>query len=224
MTYTQEDVLKATNDLIGVTIPVHVTIEATQAVLAQPEMRDLLGKAEVMAVGSCLCPEEEGNCDNPVDVCIALDEAAKERISDRSWQPIALDEGLGILEKTYQLGLVHLAYRRGDGEIDMVCSCCSCCCWPLNGLKRFDYHDAITESAFVARFDQARCIGCGTCVKRCAFDAFRLLEGEDRAAFTSDRCFGCGLCIGTCPSRAIHLVPRAAEPASLSETGVSSAR
>ena len=208
MSYTREDVLEATHGFTGVTIPVHVAIEAKQVVLAQPEMRDLLEAADVIAVGDCLCRKEEGNCDNPLDVCLALDDAATERIRDRSWRAISVDDALAILEKTYEFGLVHLAYRRWDGEVNLVCSCCSCCCWPLNGLKRFDYRDGITESAFVARLDETKCVGCGTCVERCTFGAFDLSDGAGTAVFDSDRCFGCGLCVGTCPSGALTLEER----------------
>jgi electron transport complex protein RnfB len=208
MSYTREDVLEVTGGFTGVTIPVHVEIEATQVVLAQPEMRDLLEAADVIAVGDCVCREEKGKCDNPRDVCIALDDAAAERVHDRSWRTISVADALAILEKTYELGLVHLAFRRGDGDIDLVCSCCTCCCQPLNGLRRFDYRDGITESAFVARFDGTKCVGCGTCVERCPFDAFEIPEGAKSAVFDSDRCFGCGLCVGSCPSGALRLEPR----------------
>ncbi len=208
MSYTREDVLEATKGFTGVTLPVHVEVEADQVVLAQPEMRDLLEAADVIAVGECLCRKEEGNCDNPLEVCIALDDAAGERIRDRSWRAISVDDALVILEKTYELGLVHLAYRRGEGDVNLVCSCCSCCCWPLNGLKRFDYHDGIAESAFVARFDGTKCVGCGTCVGRCPFGALEIPEGANSTEFNADRCFGCGLCAGTCPSSALRLEPR----------------
>lgn len=205
MSYTRDDVLEATEGLTGVTIPVHVEIEAKQVVLAQPEMRELLSSAGVIAVGNCLCRETEGNCDQPLEVCIALDSAATERIEHRTWRAISVDEALAVLEKTYERGLVHLAYRRWDGDVNLVCSCCSCCCQPLNSLRQFSYRDGITESAFVAKFDGTRCIGCGTCVDRCTFDAFELPEGARTAEFYEDRCFGCGLCVGTCPADAIVL-------------------
>jgi len=208
MPTTQDEVLKATEGLTGVTIPVHVAVEAKQVVLSQPEMRALLGAAEVIAIGDCLCRESARNCENPLEVCIALDGAATERIEECSWRRIAVEDALAVLEKTYGIGLVHLAYRRWGGEINLVCSCCSCCCEPLNALKRFSYHDGITESAFVARLDEAKCTGCGACVERCTFEAFRLDENADCVSFDSGRCFGCGLCVGTCPSSAITFVER----------------
>jgi len=208
MAYTQEDVLKATRNLTGRTIPVHIKLEATQVVLSQPEMRELLSSAETIAVGGCACREEEGNCDNPIEVCLALDAEAWTKIADRAWREISLDEALALLEETYRLGLVHMAYRRAGGEISFVCSCCTCCCWPLTGLRQFDYHDAITESSFVADYDEEKCIGCGACASRCPFEAFAMADGGHRATFSEHRCFGCGLCVGICPSEAIALQPR----------------
>ena len=216
MAYTQEDVLKATRSLTGKTIPVHIKLAATQVVLSQPEMRELLSAAETIAVGACVCREEEGNCDNPVEACLALDVETRKQIADCAWRVISLEEALDLLEETYRLGLVHMAYRRTAiagggvkaGEISFVCSCCTCCCWPLTGLKRFDYHDAITESAYVARYDEERCIGCGACVTRCPFDAFALFAEDERVTYSSERCFGCGLCVGMCLPGAIALQPR----------------
>jgi len=218
MSYSQEDVLGATRNLKGETIPVHIEIDAEQVVLSQPEMRELLAEAETIAVGTCVCREEEGNCDKPRDVCLSLDAEACQKIADRGWRKIEFDEAMGILDETYRHGLVHMAYRRvaheGDelreGPISYVCSCCTCCCWPLNGLRQYDYHDAIAESAYVARYDESACVACGMCVDRCPFDAFAIPEGADRAVYTESRCFGCGLCIETCPSAAIRLSPRTA--------------
>ena len=208
MPYTRDDVLEATDGLTAVTIPVHVTLESKQVVLAQPEMRALLAGAEVIAVGNCICREEARNCGNPLDVCIAFDDAARERIADTSWRTISVEDALAILERTYRLGLVHLAYRRWNGEINLVCSCCTCCCEPLAALRRFSYRDGITESAFVARLDVDRCIACGTCSKRCVFGAFEHASEGGPPTFNAERCFGCGLCVGTCPGEAIALVLR----------------
>ena len=206
--YTREDVLKATKNLTGETVPVHVQIDVTQVVLAQPEMRELLAAAETIAVGRCVCRETERNCDLPLDVCLSLDAEARRKIKDRAWREISLDDALLLLEETHRLGLVHIAYRRGDGDISFVCSCCTCCCWPLTGLRQFDYRDGIAESAYVARFDQGKCIGCGVCVERCPFGVFVRHKNSECIAHDEDRCFGCGLCVSTCPSGAIRFVKR----------------
>jgi Pyruvate/2-oxoacid:ferredoxin oxidoreductase delta subunit len=211
-------ILRATRNLTGRTTPVHVEPEPKQVVLAQPEMRELLSTANAIAVGNCACREEEKNCNHPLEVCLSINAEAREKIKEHAWREIALDEAMNLLDETYKHGLVHMAYRRTfydteglrEGTISFVCSCCTCCCWPLNGLRQYDYHDAIAESAYVAVYDEAKCIGCGACAARCPFDAFSLPESSGKPSFTKDRCFGCGLCVGTCPSGAIVFTPRAA--------------
>jgi len=214
MSYTREDVLEATRNLTGKTIPVHIEIQSKQVVLSQPEMRELLDAAECIAVGNCACREEEARCENPLEVCIALDNEARGKIADQGWRRVSLEAAMDLLEETHALGLVHMAYRRTFAEeltpreISFVCSCCSCCCWPLNGLRRFDYHDAITESAYVAAYDESKCVGCSLCVGRCPFGAFTQGSDGEKVSFVEAKCFGCGLCVSSCPASAIALVRR----------------
>lgn len=49
------------------------------------------------------------------------------------------------------------------------------------------------------------CIGLGTCVSKCKFDAIKVVDGV--AAIDYKKCTGCGTCIGACPKRIIKLVP-----------------
>ncbi|SCW53331.1 electron transfer flavoprotein alpha subunit apoprotein [Paenibacillus tianmuensis] len=51
------------------------------------------------------------------------------------------------------------------------------------------------------RILQSNCIGCGTCVQLCPFEALRLLEGQ--ANVDQDRCVVCGSCVPVCPADAI---------------------
>ena len=202
------DTQEATPQYQGLMIPVHVEIDASQVVLAQPEMRELLGAADVIATGVCGCRRDAAVCDHPLDVCLAINEEAREEIEKHGWRRISRDEALAILERSHHAGLVHLAYRKGDAPVTLICSCCPCACFHLKALKGRDYHEAITESAYVARYDVAACVGCGTCVERCAFSAFSWPADSERAEFRAAKCFGCGLCASTCPSGAIAFVRR----------------
>lgn len=191
----------------GRTIPVHVEIQSTQVVLTQPEMRDLLDQARIIALGDCGCRKEAAACDHPLDVCLALDDDARKEIGEHGWREIALGEALGVLERSHRAGLVHVAYSKPGEPVTMVCSCCPCGCNPLRRLQGRDYREVVTESAFVAHFDPSRCVGCGACVERCPFGAFSWGEA-DAVVFRAGGCFGCGLCVSTCPSGAITLERR----------------
>ncbi len=49
------------------------------------------------------------------------------------------------------------------------------------------------------------CMGYGTCVKACEFDAIHVIDGI--AVVDRDKCVACGKCVTACPSNLIDLVP-----------------
>jgi Na+-translocating ferredoxin:NAD+ oxidoreductase RNF subunit RnfB len=50
------------------------------------------------------------------------------------------------------------------------------------------------------------CIGLGSCVRSCPFDAIRI--SKDRLiSIIEDKCTACGRCVDICPQKIIHLVP-----------------
>jgi MinD superfamily P-loop ATPase len=54
-------------------------------------------------------------------------------------------------------------------------------------------------------FDYKKCIGCGTCVENCQFEALKMVNNKPRLnKFT---CEGCGACEILCPQKAIKLKP-----------------
>lgn len=207
MSHTREQVADAVDHYTASTIPVHLSLQASQVVLSQPEMERLLSSADCIGLADCECRLERQRCDGPLDVCLSLGETARKLIAEGHARPVPISGALGALTRSHQAGLVHLAYRKeGSDDIEAVCSCCACCCWFLTELQRFDYRNALAESAFVAVFDPARCDGCGVCAERCPFQAWE--RTDDAARFEQDRCFGCGLCVTACPAHAISLVER----------------
>jgi MinD superfamily P-loop ATPase len=70
--------------------------------------------------------------------------------------------------------------------------------------------ETMERAEFVARVDEARCIGCGLCDAACHFHAIAShAHGSERHAGIDPRkCFGCGLCRRACAADAIVLVPR----------------
>lgn len=206
-TYTTGEVSEAVDHYTARTIPIHVELHARETVLSEPEMETLLREAQILALGPCGCREKQGNCDAPLEVCISLNKCAEETIERGRARVVMLEEALEALRLSHKAGLVHLAYRKRDQDVSLVCSCCSCCCFFLTALKRFDYHDALIESAYVANYDPARCSSCGACIERCPFEAWTETP-EERISFDPSRCFGCGLCVSTCPTGAIAFVER----------------
>lgn len=184
-------------------------VDLKQAVLHLEEAERILGEARSIALGPCACRKEKRNCDAPIDTCLTLNESSDRAIETwEGFRYVSADEALAALRASHEAGLVHLAYRKPGDATTVFCSCCSCCCWFLNALKRFDYHDAIVEASHVAEQDAERCIACGACVERCPFDAWNPDQNGGRPSLSRERCFGCGVCVSGCPVGAISFVPR----------------
>ena len=52
---------------------------------------------------------------------------------------------------------------------------------------------------------QYGCIGLGTCVKKCAFNAIKIENGV--AVVEYEKCRACGVCVESCPQKIIRLIP-----------------
>ena len=53
------------------------------------------------------------------------------------------------------------------------------------------------------------CMGYGSCVSACQFDAIHVIDGV--AVVDKEKCVACGKCIAACPKHLIELVPAKAE-------------
>ncbi len=77
--------------------------------------------------------------------------------------------------------------------------------------KKYNYHgsmDCLSASLTANRGDKAcfyACIGYGSCVKVCKFDALHVEDGI--AKVDKEKCTGCGACAKICPLKLISLVP-----------------
>ncbi len=58
----------------------------------------------------------------------------------------------------------------------------------------------------VALVDEAKCIGCKTCIQICPEpNAINYIAGRKKAFVVSEKCKGCGICVEKCPKDAILL-------------------
>lgn len=76
--------------------------------------------------------------------------------------------------------------------------------------QRFEYvgNPSCTEAVYVsggAKGCSYGCLGYGSCVKTCEFDAIHVVNGI--AVVDSEKCVACGKCVETCPKKIIDLVP-----------------
>jgi len=161
----------------------------------------------LLAQTECDCRQKMGNCIDPMDGCLAIGDVAEEAIRDKWAKEVSVEQALEAMERTYEAGLVHMAYIfEGKDVVEQVCSCCSCCCHSLSAALRFGYDDHAFSSRFIADQNGETCKGCGKCIERCQFGA-RETAGDD-LVFRADKCFGCGLCVGHCPTGSISMKER----------------
>ena len=187
-------------------VPIHESIDTSQYVLPTERAVEIIRGARSIAVANCECREHYGRCDNPLEVCLLLNEVGDEYVSEGSARSIQEEEAVGILKLANERGLVHLTLYRPDHEIYALCSCCYCCCHELQIVRLFGRKDLMVRSDYVAVTDSEACMGCGKCVDRCIFGA-RVFESK-RMKYDADACMGCGLCVTICPVAATSMEVR----------------
>ncbi|MCL2774264.1 MAG: RnfABCDGE type electron transport complex subunit B [Oscillospiraceae bacterium] len=85
-------------------------------------------------------------------------------------------------------------------------------CSGTNDLSRKKYeYQGITDCISASRLAGGSkacpngCLGLGTCVKNCKFDAIKVINGV--AAVDYEKCRACGACTFACPKKIIKLIP-----------------
>lgn len=184
-------------------IPITRSLEACQYVLPTEQVSVLLKQANSIALAECDCRKHYQRCDNPLEVCIYLNEFADQYVSLNQARYVAIDQALNVLEIADEKGLVHLSLYMPDHEIFALCSCCSCCCHDLQIMRLYNRKDLTVRSDYVAVMDFDACSHCGTCIDRCIFGARYWLNGKMK--FDAELCYGCGLCVTKCPAEAITM-------------------
>ncbi|NOY68678.1 MAG: 4Fe-4S ferredoxin [Deltaproteobacteria bacterium] len=187
-------------------IPVEESVESGgQEILDFESANRIIETAEKLAVTRCTCRVIAHKCDNPLEVCIQVDNAARYTLDRGTGRELSRDEALDILRLCEKKGLVHVTMNRAQGG-HFICNCCSCCCQALP-LVISEGLNLCAPSRYQAGIDPGLCSACGTCFERCQFNAIAPPEdtGADVYRVLSDKCMGCGLCRPTCPEEAISM-------------------
>jgi Pyruvate/2-oxoacid:ferredoxin oxidoreductase delta subunit len=176
----------------------------------------IFNQPDFIAVMDCPCRLSRKEHCKPVNVCMAVGRTTAEFWLDHCAQynvrKITQAQALELLEESARLNRVITAWLKTEtgGRTGVICSCCSCCCGGIEGMKlarRLPGNVKVTNmisSGYAVKVDTAACTSCGTCVEVCAFDASRKSEGG--TVYDWEACLGCGVCTTGCPSGARKLV------------------
>ena len=86
-----------------------------------------------------------------------------------------------------------------------------CCGTPQNAVAKYEYvgnhscREAVTVGGGSAKACAYGCLGLGSCVEACEFNALYIVNGI--AKVNKEECKACGACVKACPKNLIELVP-----------------
>lgn len=188
-----------------IAVDAHLDVDK-QKILDADSAEKIIRAAEVIAVTDCTCRTIAHKCDMPKEVCLQTDNAARYAIDRGTGKELTEDEGLEVLKKAEESGLVHVTLNRAHAG-HYICNCCRCCCqtFPIllnEGLNTCD------PSRFLAKIEPDSCDLCGTCAERCFFSALEEVDhnGGKAMSVIEDKCMGCGVCSVACTEQAISMV------------------
>ena len=170
------------------------------------EAEDLLDLVEHVYLMPCNCRSMENKCSQSLYTCLRF-----ENDRDVGWE----------ISKYRAKKIVHQANSKGlmqSGEVEItadgsikgaICNCCIDCCYPQKLAEHHHVPNLWPLSRYVAHHLVNHCIVCGRCVKRCPFQAFKLVKSRTSKAqsiqFSKALCRGCGVCCSGCPEEAIEM-------------------
>ncbi|MHC1590499.1 MAG: 4Fe-4S dicluster domain-containing protein [Candidatus Helarchaeales archaeon] len=194
------------NEELGIDKPVVLTFE---------QVKTAIENANGIGVIPCACRTEgkyskiHPPCDNPIDVCMVLDDIDYFEHAGLLIKRITKEEALEILKKCEKKGLVHCTSNAQ--EMNFICNCCSCHCGILRGYTEMHNPRAFMKSNYIATFNENECKECYRCVEICPTKAIHHYmarkneKKEERWEVNPERCIGCGVCASNCPANKIDL-------------------
>lgn len=185
-------------------------------ILLLHEVEEMIDAATDIIVQPCDCRRLGQNCTRPVETCIWLDDGARAALDRGFGRRLTKEEAKALVRRADQKGLMHTA----DSEwrtrgLHAICNCCADDCYPFRAALELGSKGVWPRSRYIAVYNRDLCRLCGSCVKRCHFEAFYHTDqqievnGKLRSdvRFDPDKCWGCGLCANTCTENAITMTP-----------------
>lgn len=186
----------------------------------------VLENPEYIAVTDCPCRLERNPAylkehnDLPVNVCLAIGKTIVnfwlEKIPQRHTRRITSEEALQIIADGHKKGWINTIWLKDatGGRTGILCNCSKWSCGGIEAMKLAGLlkrtgpksPNILIPSGYAARLDEKKCIGCGTCVEVCPFDACKLNPDTQKAETVYDKCMGCGACVDFCKGEARELV------------------
>jgi len=181
-------------------------------VLDYERASEVIRTATHRGISMCYCRHKmmhvDRACSAPMDICMTFNTSAESLIRHGHARPVAVSEGLELLDKARENNLVQFGENVRQG-VNFICNCCGCCCEAMIAARRFAVMHPVHTTNFLPRVDANTCNGCGKCVALCPVEALTLVSANDpqrpkrkTARVDVDRCLGCGVCLRACTESA----------------------
>jgi ferredoxin len=121
------------------------------------------------------------------------------------------EQALALMRESEDEGLCHTVWSFVTPFLGGICNCSLPGCLAMKASVTYRT-PVMFRSEYAPRVDEAKCTGCGECVKICPFDAFAPHKRKAKARVDLSKCYGCGVCRNACARGALRLVDRASVP------------
>jgi Na+-translocating ferredoxin:NAD+ oxidoreductase subunit B len=190
-------------------LPVNENLVAQNRILPIDDAISIINSKDRISVANCICRQTAqingSSCSHPMETCLQSDTWADFFVGNGIARYITKEEAIEIVKKNEANGAVIEIMNSQDAEI--ICACCPCHCVVLALLRVTTDAGRRFVSNYTCGHDDAVCVNCGVCVKRCPIRARKMTEGK--MEYKPDLCIGCGLCVSTCQVKANTLSRKA---------------